>query len=273
MTDTASMRTQIIAEVSSNHGGDMTLAREFVREAANAGADYVKFQSWRASTVRAGPADPQYEWFVKSELTDAGHHELLEECAKRRIRFLTTCFDAGRIEFLASLGMDAIKVGSPDLTSRRMLEGLRAAFPHVIVSTGVGTNKEVEAASHWLCGGMFTFMHCVSLYPMPPDCANLRRMEWLRGFTPSVGWSDHAIGNDVAKLAVAAGATFVEKHFCLERNGRGRSTPWDATPEDIAELVEYSAAVQQMMGVEHAPLSPELQSAKDRFTGRWGDNR
>src|SRR5215831_3349703 len=119
------MRTQIIAEVTSNHGGDMTLAREFIKRAADAGADFVKFQSWRASTVRGGAADPQYDWFVKAELSDADHHVLIEECDRHGIRFLTTCFDIGRVEFLASLGMPAIKVGSPDLTSRRMLEALR----------------------------------------------------------------------------------------------------------------------------------------------------
>jgi N,N'-diacetyllegionaminate synthase len=266
------MRTQIIAEVTSNHGGDMGLAREFVRRAADAGADYVKFQSWRAATVRDGGADPQYAWFVQSELSDAGHRELIDECARNGIRFLTTCFDIGRVEFLASLGLDTIKVGSPDLTSRRMLEALRARFRHVIVSTGVGTDAEVAEAAAWLSSGDFTFLHCVSLYPMPPAQAHLRRMEWLRQFTPSVGWSDHAEGIDVAKTAIAAGASFIEKHFCLGRNGPGRAMAWDATPDDIAALVSYARQVEDVMGDASAPASPELVSAKARFTGRWGNN-
>jgi N,N'-diacetyllegionaminate synthase len=266
------MRTQIIAEVTSNHGGDMGLAREFITRAAEAGADYIKFQSWRASTVRGGAADPQYDWFVKSELSDADHERLIAECARHRIGFMTTCFDIGRVEFLASLGLDAIKVGSPDLTSRRMLEALRERFPHVIVSTGVGTDDEVAQAAEWLAGGKFTFLHCVSLYPMPAAVAHLKRMEWLRRFTASVGWSDHAEGLAVAKVAIAAGASHVEKHFCLGRNGPGRSMAWDATPGQIEELVKYASEVETLMGDESHPQTPDLAAAKARFIGRWGDN-
>jgi N,N'-diacetyllegionaminate synthase len=267
------MRTKIIAEVTSNHGGDMELAREFVRRAAAAGADFVKFQSWRAATVRGGSTDPQYDWFLKSELTDDAHRMLIEECHANGIEFLTTCFDIGRVEFLASLGMRTIKVGSPDLTSRGMLEALRAAFPHVIVSTGVGDDAEIEQAARWLAGGEFTILHCVSLYPMPPARAHLRRMHWLRRFTPSVGWSDHADGNAVAKFAIASGANFVEKHFCLGRSGPGRAMSWDATPDDLAELVAYAADVETVMGTEAAPRGSDLGDAKARFVGRWGDNR
>lgn len=266
------MRTRIIAEVTSNHGGDLGLAREFIREAARAGVDYVKFQSWRAATVRGGPADPQYEWFVRAELSDAAHRELIGECGRQGVQFLTTCFDLGRVEFLASLGMDTIKVGSPDLTSRRMLEAIRKRFQHVIVSTGVGTDDEVASAAEWLRGGEFTFLHCVSLYPMRPEQANLRRMSWLRQFTPSVGWSDHAEGLDVAKVAIAAGASYLEKHYCLGRNGPGRAMAWDATPDEFADLVAYATRVETAMGETTALHTPELASAKTRFVGRWGNN-
>ena len=266
------MRTRIIAEVASNHGGDMGLAREFIRQAAAAGADYVKFQSWRASTIRDGTADPQYAWFTQSELSDAAHRDLIGECARHGIRFLTTCFDIGRVEFLASLGLDTIKVGSPDLTSRRMLEALRAKFRHVIVSTGVGSDAEIVQAASWLRPGEFTLLHCVSLYPMPPAEAHLQRMNWLRRFTSSVGWSDHAEGLDVASVAIAMGASFVEKHFCLGRTGPGRAMPWDSTPEELAQLVRYARYVETVMGDESAPVTPELAAAKARFTGRWGNN-
>ena len=209
---------------------------------------------------------------MQSELTDLAHGELIEECSRQRIRFMTTCFDIGRVDFLASLGMGVIKVGSPDLTSRRMLEALRARFAHVIISTGVGTDEEVAEAAEWLRSGQFTLLHCVSLYPMPPSQAHLRRMQWLRRFTPSVGWSDHAEGLDVAKLAIAAGASFVEKHFCLGRNGPGRAMAWDATPDDIAELVRYARDTDEIMGDQSAPQTTELAAAKARFIGRWGDN-
>ncbi len=266
------MPTRIIAEVTSNHGGDMDLARRFVREAAAAGADCVKFQSWRASTVRGGDKDPQYAWFQQSELSDEAHKELIDECHEHGITFLTTCFDVGRVEFLASLGLDEIKVGSPDLTSHRMLQSLRSHFKHVIVSTGVGTDAEVAQASEWLRGGEFTLLHCVSLYPLPEASANLARMEWLKTFTPNVGWSDHAVGNTVAKLAIAMGASCIEKHFCLGREGPGRAMPWDATPAEIADLVAYAREVDAIRGDAHPGLLPEVAEARTRFVGRWGDN-
>jgi N,N'-diacetyllegionaminate synthase len=264
------MRARIIAEATSSHGGDLVLAREFIHAAAEAGADYIKFQSWRATTVRDG--DPQRDWFVSAELSDEAHSALIEECQRREIAFLTTCFDVGRVEFLASLGLDAIKVGSPDLTSWAMLAKLRAAFPHVIASVGLATDGEVKAAAEALSGGAFSLLHCVSVYPVPPDASNLRRMEWLRQFTPSVGWSDHAVGLDVAKVAIAAGAQLIEKHLCLGRRGPGRVMPWDATPEELAELVRYARDVDRILGVESPPLTAEQLDNRARYIGRFGDN-
>lgn len=267
------MRAKIIAEVASNHGGDLELAKEFIHAAAEAGADYVKFQSWRAATVQAREKDPQYEWFVKSELSDRAHRDLMEECGRRGVGFLTTCFDVDRVEFLASLGLSEIKVGSADLTSRRLLEALRPRFEHILVSTGMGTEKEVEEAASLLSGGRFTLMHCVSLYPLPASRANLMRMQRLRRYTPTVGWSDHTEGIQVAKLAIAAGADYIEKHFCLGRNGPGRATAWDATPEELAELARYATEVEEIMGEEIPMLTPDIQEARARYISRFGDNR
>jgi sialic acid synthase SpsE len=153
-----------------------------------------------------------------------------------------------------------------------MLEALRRRFRHVIVSTGIGTDEEVRTAAGWLADGEFTLLHCVSLYPTPPELVNLRRMEWLRQFTPSVGWSDHTEDLDAARLAIAAGASYVEKHYCLGRTGPGRVTSWDATPEEFAELVAYARHVETLMGSPDAVHTQEVASARSRFIGRWGDN-
>lgn len=266
------MRTRIIAEVASNHGGDLALAKEFIRVAADAGADYVKFQSWRVSTMRDGTQDAQYDWFSRSELSDAAHVELIDECHRRGIRFLTTCFDIGRVEFIASLGLTEVKVASPDLASERMLRALRTHFEHVIVSAGMGSDDEVRIAAQALAGGRFTLLHCVSLYPMPADAAQLKRMQWLRQFTPSVGWSDHAPGTKVVKLAIALGADFVEKHLCLGPEGPGQVTAWDATPAQLAEIVEYARFVEAAEGDEALPITPTIDAARTRFIGRFGNN-
>jgi N,N'-diacetyllegionaminate synthase len=265
------IKTKIIAEVASNHGGDIKLAKEFVRIAADTGADYVKFQSWQASKLSKD--DPQYDWFKQSELTDEAHYELLEECKKRKINFLTTVFDTERINFLKDLGIDEIKVASPDLSSYRMLHELKGNFPHIIVSTGMHYKKEIEKAADILTGSNFTFMHCVSLYPTPPDKVNLAGMQWLRKFTQSVGYSDHTIGTEVVKLAITQGASYIEKHFCLGKYGPGRVMQWDATPEQMEEIITYAETVHTIFGEDTDDLSEEEKKARQRFVGRFGNNR
>lgn len=266
-----SARTKIIAEVSSNHGGDIKLAKEFIRVAAECGADYVKFQSWQAKNLRRD--DSQYDWFVRSELSDEAHLELMEECEKRGISFLTTCFEAERVEFLASLGLEEIKVGSADTGSFRMLRELRNRFRHIILSTGMATEDEVRQATSILASGPFTLMHTVSLYPTSAEQANLRRIHWLRQLTQSVGYSDHAIGTEAVKIAIAMGASYVEKHFCLGRNGPGRAMPWDMTPEELKEIVKFARQAEILSGEEKLPMIPEIETARRRFIGRFGDNR
>lgn len=266
-----STKTKVIAEVASNHGGDIQLAKRFIRVAAECGADYVKFQSWQGKNLR--PDDPQYDWFIRSELSDKGHLELMEECQARGIQFLTTCFEAERVRFLASLGLKEIKVGSADTGSYRMLRELRGHFERILISTGMATEDEVRGTAAVLEGQAFTLMHTVSLYPTPVAQANLRRMKWLRQFTPSVGYSDHTIGTGAAKLAIALGADYVEKHFCLGKQGPGRAMVWDMTPQELEEIVTFAREAETLLGDEHLMLTAELQAARRRFIGRFGDNR
>jgi sialic acid synthase SpsE len=265
------LKAQIIAEVASNHGGDLTLAKEFVHAAAEGRANFVKFQSWQSSRMK--PDDAQYDWFQRSELSDDAHLQLIDECRRRGIEFLTTCFDLPRVEYLASLGMPTIKVGSADTTSYRMLAALRSRFPHVILSTGMATDDEVRRAADVLAGGAFTLMHTISMYPTPAERVNLRRMRWLATFTDSVGYSDHTLGLDAVKMAIAMGAGYIEKHFCLGRSGPGRVMPWDMTPSELVELTQFAGQVEVMAGTEEFPITAELTAARQRFIGRFGDDR
>ena len=264
-------RTQIIAEVASNHGGDLDLAKQFIRAAAEHGADVVKFQSWQARHMSKD--DAQYDWFVKSELSDEAHLELMDECRTRGVQFMTTCFDVRRVEFLATLGLQDIKVGSADTASYRMLKALRSRFPHVILSTGMATDQEVQTSCAILAGGAFTLMHTVSLYPTPPERAHLRRLRWLETLSPSIGYSDHLVGLDAMKQAVDYGVRYVEKHLCLSRSGPGRVSPWDMTPADIEELRTFAERAEIFAGDSDLPLDDALNSARTRFIGRFGDNQ
>ena len=265
------LKAKIIAEVSSNHGGDLKIAKEFIRVAASIGVDYVKFQSWQAKKVRKD--DPQYEWFCKAEISDEAHYELIEECEKRNIKFLTTCFDIERIEFLSKLGLKEIKVGSADCASFRMIKELSEKFEHLIISTGMHYQEEIAETAKMLKTKNFTFLHCVSLYPSPPERVCLRRMDWLRQFTPSVGFSDHCIGIEAVKLAIARGADYVEKHFTLGKGKCPRTNIWDATPDEFEKIVKFRDECSILLGDEEWKISDEENEARKRFIGRFGDNR
>jgi sialic acid synthase SpsE len=237
--------------------------------AAGVGADYVKFQSWQIARLRDPSAEPFYDWIRNAELSDDMHRELIEECRAQNLRFLTTAFDEDRLDFLASLGLDAVKIASPDAANLRLLERAKGMFPHLIVSTGMHRPDEIARAAEMLKGCSFTFMHCVSLYPHDLDHANLSRLAWLRQFTPSVGFSDHSRGIEAAKMAAVLGAAFVERHACLSRYGPGRVNAWDSTPEEWEALVRYVDQVPAAMGAVDVPLSEAELRARARFIGRW----
>ncbi len=268
-------RTQIIAEVGANHGGDLGLAEEMIAVAAAAGVDYVKFQSWQAKNViRTFPDyDATFARHRKAELSDAAHERLIECCRRHGVRFLTTCFDVGRVAFLASLGLDTIKVASPDCGSTRLLEMLRERFPRMFVSTGMTPDEDVVRAAETLRGHDVTFLHCVSLYPTPSHLVNMARMDWLRTLAPRVGFSDHTMGTAAARLAIARGAAVVEKHFTTDRLLPGKDQSVSGLPYEFRELVAYAEETASMLGEERPQMSDEELRLRGIYVGKWGDNR
>jgi len=265
------MKPFIIAEAATNHNGDIILAKEMIHAAKESGADMIKFQSWQIRNMN--PDNPAYEVMKPKELSDEAHVLLIEECKKQSIGFLTTCFDSNRIAFLSSLGVDTIKVASTDVGSISMLRSLRERFRRIILSTGMSFRDEVEKAVGILKTGEFSLLHCVSLYPTPPEHANLARIHWLRTFTENVGYSDHTFGNTAAKIAIAMGAQIIEKHFTLKRDPGNVFSQLSALPEDLKEICDFAVSYAQMLGVEEPEMTDSEKSARKQFIGRWGDNR
>mgnify|MGYP001209335220 CR=1 FL=1 len=273
------MRTRIVAEVASNHAGSLPLAKEFIRIAAAVGADCVKFQSSRYEDL-SRREDPQADWVRMTSLSDDAHRELIDTCRAHKIGFLTTCFSRTRVPFLTSLGMDEIKVASPDLMSFPLIELLSASFRHIIISTGLHTCAEIRQATAFLTRKRInaTLLHSVSIYPTPPEKAFMGKFLWLRTIYPHVGYSNHVPGTEAAKFAIAQGAEIVEVHFKLGKFGPGRATEWDLTPEELHDLIEYRNLIEKLTGkqewLEDASfLFPEELAGRDRFIGRWVDNR
>nr|MBA4405232.1 hypothetical protein [Nanoarchaeum sp.] len=278
------MLTKIIAELSSCHNGNLDLAKALVRAAADAGVDVVKFQSWKASDVKS--TDPDKKRYEQLEFRDEWHREMIEYCNQRNVEFLTTIFDINRIDFLKSLGLDSIKVASYDLKSYRLLDALRNNFSKIYVSTGGSHPDEVAHASEVLKGHDFTLLHCVLMYPTPLERANLSRIEWLRQYSNSVGYSDHTLGTEAAKAALTMGIDVLEKHFTLSRylpqpthntttDGKRKPTTTHEVAvefDELKEICDYAKLANQMRGYGRIDMWDEEILSRDKYTGRLGEN-
>ena len=235
MTERDSLKTLIIAEAGVNHNGDMNLARELIDVAAEAGADFVKFQTFTAdaiSTINAKKAEyqndttdadeSQHAMIKRLELTRDMHGVLIEHCKSRNIQFFSTGFDTESIDLLEELGLDCFKIPSGEITNLPYLRHIGKLGKPVILSTGMAILHEIQVAleileQEGIPRSRITVLHCNTEYPTPITDVNLRAMLTIRdAFDVQVGYSDHTLGIEVAIAAVALGATVIEKHFTLE---------------------------------------------------------
>lgn len=272
------MNVTIIAEAGVNHNGDYDLACRLVEAGASAGADYVKFQTFKAEALvspqarRAAyqrrnlgatePDDSQLTMLRRLELSYEQFGELRRECERCGTRFLSTPFDFESIEFLRSLGMDMMKVPSGEITNLPYLQAVAATGLPIVMSTGMATLGEVEDAVRVLTDAgtpldRLTLLHCTTEYPAPYAEVNLRAMETLRrSFGTAVGYSDHTPGIEVSVAAVALGATVIEKHFTLDRNLPGPDHRASLEPAELQALVEAVRHVEAALGDGRKVVTP-----------------
>lgn len=260
-------RTLIIAEAGVNHNGDMALAKQLIDVAAEAGADLVKFQTFKAdrlATRTAKKADyqnestdikeSQYEMLERLELTLDMHKELIAHCAMRNIRFFSTGFDVESLDMLASLGLDSFKVPSGEITNLPYLRHVGLLSKSVILSTGMANMGEIEAAIEVLeqAGVVrtnITVLHCTTEYPTPMREVNLRAMQSIqKAFGVAVGYSDHTVGIEVAIAAVAMGASVIEKHFTIDRNLAGPDHKASLEPNELKSMVTSIRNIEFALG-------------------------
>jgi N,N'-diacetyllegionaminate synthase len=260
-------RTLIIAEAGVNHNGDMELAKQLIDVAAEAGADFVKFQTFKAdrlATRTAKKADyqnestdikeSQYEMLERLELTLDMHKELIAHCAMRNIRFFSTGFDVESLDMLASLGLDSFKVPSGEITNLPYLRHVGLISKSVILSTGMANMGEIEAAIEVLeqAGVVrtnITVLHCTTEYPTPMREVNLRAMQSIqKAFGVAVGYSDHTVGIEVAIAAVAMGASVIEKHFTIDRNLAGPDHKASLEPNELKSMVTSIRNIEFALG-------------------------
>jgi len=260
------MKTLVIAEAGVNHNGDLEKARALVDVAADAGADFVKFQTFTADKLVAanapkaeyqkqstGADESQHEMIRKLELSHAMHDDLIAHCAGRGVRFFSTAFDMESLDYLAGLGLERFKVPSGEITNLPYLRRMGSYGRPVILSTGMSNLEEIGDALHVLeCAGTkrrdITVLHCNTEYPTPMCDVNLRAMLSIRdAFGVEVGYSDHTPGIEVSLAAVALGATVIEKHFTLDRSLPGPDHQASLEPDELRALVRSIRNVERAL--------------------------
>lgn len=268
-------RTLIIAEAGVNHNGNLDLARQLIEAAAAAGADLVKFQTFNASRLvitSAKKADyqnkitdnkeSQHEMLRRLELSPGMHQELLAHCVKSHIGFFSTGFDNESIDFLLGLGQDHFKIPSGEITNFPYLHHIGRLGKAVILSTGMATLADIEAAIEVLeqAGTMranITVLHCTTEYPTPMTEVNLRAMQSIHtAFGVNVGYSDHTLGIEVAIAAVAMGAIVIEKHLTMDRHLSGPDHKASLEPDEFKTMVTAIRNIEVALGDGIKRLTP-----------------
>lgn len=270
-----STKVLIIAEAGVNHNGSLYIAKRLVDEAADAGVDIVKFQTFKAEKLVSKSAkqaeyqqrnmgktdDSQYSMLKKLELSPLQHEELIDYCREKGIRFFSTAFDMDSIEYLHSLNLGLWKIPSGEITNYPYLRKIAQYGEPVILSTGMCELADIEAAiqvllSYGLQKNQITVLHCNTEYPTPMRDVNLKAMlEIERKFGVAVGYSDHTEGIEVPIAAVALGATVIEKHFTLDKNMEGPDHKASLEPQDLRAMVKAIRNIEQALGSGHKVIS------------------
>ena len=247
----------IIAEAGVNHNGDFENAKKLILAAANAGADYVKFQTFKADKLVSKDAkkaeyqkanlkedgDSQYDMLKKLEMSEAWHYDLIKYANDCGIKFLSTGFDEDSINFLDSLNIDLFKVPSGEITNKPYLEHIAKKGKPIVISTGMSNMQEIKDAveviqNHQIAKNNIIILHCNTEYPTPMQDVNLLAMKTIQNdLGVQVGYSDHTLGIEVPIAAVALGAVLIEKHFTLDRNMIGPDHLASLTPDELKQMV------------------------------------
>lgn len=262
-------KTLIIAEAGVNHNGDLALAKKLIEKASEAGADFVKFQSFKTEECVSFDApkakyqiqnaenkdESQFEMIKKLELDKNAHLELIKHCEKCGIAFLSTPFDLPSIALLNELGLEIFKIPSGEITNLPYLKAVGALRKKIILSTGMSDLDEIKAALRVLIAqgakeSDISILHANTAYPTPFEDVNLRALQTLqKEFTRhQIGFSDHSLGISCPLAAVALGASIVEKHFTLDKNLAGPDHKASLEPDELKAMVQGIRQIELALG-------------------------
>lgn len=260
------LHTIIIAEAGVNHNGSLDMAYKLIDAAAEAGVDYVKFQTFKTEKLVAPSAatadyqkqsigeDSQFNMLKKLELSPEQHYKLIDYCNQRNVKFLSTAFDLESIDLLASLQLPLWKIPSGEITNYPYLVKIAHQGMPVVMSTGMCEMSDVDMAVRTLTDNgvnseNITLLHCNTQYPTPFADVNLSAMVTMKHHTGlNVGYSDHTLGIEVPIAAVALGATVIEKHFTLDRNLPGPDHKASLEPKELKAMVDAIRNIELALG-------------------------
>lgn len=275
------MKTTLIAECCQNHNGDRYILKDMIHAAAENGADYVKIQAIRSSElthrprfdeglydndvtkVIRRPYKLELERLRKLDLSLQDESWFVDECRRAGVSPMTTAFTVNAAREVKDLGYEAIKVASYDCASYPFLEELKKYWSTIFVSTGATFDFEIEKASKILRGVNSHFLHCVTIYPTPMNELHLNRMNFLRRYSANVGYSDHSKPSEsdlwASKIAMALGASCVERHFTVLPPNKTKDGAVSITPEMLAELREFDKLSRREQMSEIIELYPNWE--------------
>jgi N,N'-diacetyllegionaminate synthase len=261
------MKVEIIAEAGVNHNGDLDTAKKLIEVAAYSGADFVKFQTFKAERLATDEApkaeyqrsekfgfETQREMLKKLEISEEMHIELIKHCSHLNIKFLSTGFDIQSVEMLMKLGINVIKIPSGEITNYPYLKYVGSQGKRILLSTGMSNLNEIAAAidvliSSGVRSSQITVLHCTTAYPTPMIDVNLSALLVIRDqFSVAIGYSDHTLGIEISIAAVALGATVIEKHFTLDRSLPGPDHKASLEPNELRDMVKSIRNIELAMG-------------------------
>lgn len=267
----------IIAEAGVNHNGRLDMALQLVEKAKEAGADAVKFQTFKTekiTTVHAASAEyqaektgRQFDMLKRLELSYNDFRKLSAFCKKRNIEFLSSAFDEGSMDFLIELGIKALKLGSGEITNLPLIMHAAKSGLPVILSTGMSDLFEIRyavnifkvARNPKLC-----LLHCVSQYPAPMDSLNLKAIVTLnKKFKVPTGFSDHTMGFTAAVASAALGASVIEKHFTLDKDMEGPDHKASSSPDELKEYITAIRDTEKALGTGEKKIANAEMDVKD----------
>lgn len=269
--------TFIIAEIGSNHDGNLNQAKRLIKAAKEAGADAVKFQSFQAERLVNRKELPRvYKIVSQNALPGDWHQELALYAKNTGIIFLSTPFDIERANLLQEIGIDAFKIASGDLTFYPLLRHVARFKKPIILSTGMAYLEEVKKAVDTIKqegNDKIVLLHCVSYYPAKLEDANIKAMITMRDFFHlPVGYSDHTPGDVVSLGAVALGACVIEKHLTLSRNLKGPDHPFALEVDEFREMVRKMRQLEKALGDgKKRPVAGEMKERKFARRGIYAD--